>query len=335
MPTSLPLQQEESPSSERIVCPCRKLTYGKLLGMFATAPQASFGQLKELYSFSDRCTSCEIDIRDLLLEYQAGRLIPQTGKVPLNLRLRQTLKTWRKKWAQYRNRRNSRRRTGLFVVRDQEKESKVALANVAFPEDVSNRNGGSLRYSAVLYRSDGTKLAAADGQLKNGASHLYSLPELFPQATLPEVFHGSIFIDFLAIRELGSLRPYCLLTTRQSNEKLGAWHYHDKYRTDSPPGYYHVSHVFLAGAKCWIAASNPLDKPVKSAVFLKCFGETKKAEIEIAPFGSLWAPIEELFGLQETREDGSSLFWIQERLPLMLWFSWQQKNSNVWIVQHH
>ena len=56
------------------MCACRKTTYGQLLEMFESAPQASFGQLKELYRFGDRCTSCEIEVRDMLHDFQSGRL---------------------------------------------------------------------------------------------------------------------------------------------------------------------------------------------------------------------------------------------------------------------
>ena len=128
------------------MCACRKTTYGQLLEMFESVPQASFGQLKELYKFGDRCTSCEIEVRDMLDDFQKGRLQRRNGRLPLRVWVRLF---WQRRQAfreAKERQKTALRRAGLFVISDDRIESVLVLSNVGFPEDQRNANGRRVEF---------------------------------------------------------------------------------------------------------------------------------------------------------------------------------------------
>ena len=226
------LQYLSSPSSvrrspETIVCACRKTTYGQLLEMFESVPQASFGQLKDLYKFGDRCTSCEIEVRDMLDDFQKGRLQRRNGRLPLRVWVR-LFRQRRQAFREAKERQKTAlRRAGLFVISDDRIESVLVLSNVGFPEDKRNANGRRVAFKALLYDAGGQRVAESDQSLRNGASRDYSLEQLFPNVQIPKPFVGCLYLDFYRLWELGSLRPYCLFRDKKG---CSLWHYHDKYR---------------------------------------------------------------------------------------------------------
>jgi bacterioferritin-associated ferredoxin len=319
-------------SAEIVVCACRKTTYGQLLEMFESAPQASFGQLKELYRIGDRCTSCEIEVRDMLHDFQTGRLKTRPGRLPLRLRLqlfrqrRQTLRESRKR------QKTSLRRAGLFVLSDDRIESVLVLSNVGFPEDRRNPNGRRVDFKALLYNTEGKLVAEESHSLQNGASRDYTLEQLFPGSSIARPFAGCLYLDFFRLWELGSLRPYCLFRDKKG---CSLWHYHDKYRGNQNVGYYHASPIFLAGNRCWLMACNLLEKPYRSPAFLTLNGQTSRSEIEIPGMGTMWAPVESFFEIDSPAEDRSSVFWLENRDPVMVWFAWEKVGEGIWTVQHH
>ena len=34
-------------------------------------------------------------------------------------------------------------------------------------------------------------------------------------------------------------------------------------------------------------------------------------------------------------EDKSSVFWLENRDPIMVWFAWEKPGEGIWTVQHH
>jgi bacterioferritin-associated ferredoxin len=326
----------ESPggrSPETIVCACRKTTCGRLLEMFESAPQASFGQLKELYRIGDRCTSCEIEVRDMLHDFQTGRLKGRPGRLPLRLRLR-LFRQRRQAFREAKERQKTAlRRAGLFVISDDRIESVLVLANVGFPEDQRNANGRRVEFKALLYDAGGQSIAESDQSLPNGASRDYTLEQLFPNAPIPKPFVGCLYLDFYRLWELGSLRPYCLFRDKKGSS---LWHYHDKYRGVQNVGYYHASPVFLDGRRCWLMACNLMEKPYSSRAFLSVNGQTLNTEVEITGMGTLWAPLDALFRTQSPpAQDPTSVFWLENRDPIMVWFAWEKPGEGIWTVQHH
>jgi hypothetical protein len=319
-------------SPETIVCACRKTTYGQLLGMFDSAPQASFGQLKELYRFGDRCTSCEIEVRDMLHDFQTGRLQTRHGRLPFRLWVR-LFRRRRQAFREAKERqKTSVRRAGLFVISDDRIESVLVLSNVGFPEDPRNPNGSRVDFKAMLYDAGGQLVAESSHALRNGASQDYSLEQLFPRSRITKPFVGCLYLDFFRLWELGSLRPYCLFRDRKGST---LWHYHDKYRGNQNVGYYHASPIFLTGKRCWVMACNLMEKPYRSPVFLTVGGQTLRSELEIPGMGTIWAPVESFFQAHPPAEDASSVFWFENRDPMMVWFAWEKPGEGIWTVQHH
>ena len=314
------------------MCACRKTTYGQLLEMFESAPQASFGQLKELYRFGDRCTSCEIEVRDMLHDFQSGRLQIRHGRLPLRLRVR-LLRQRRQAFREAKERQKTAlRRAGLFVISDDRVESVLALSNVGFPEDKRNPNGRRVEFKALLYDAGGQLVAESNHSLGNGASRDYTLERLFPGVQIRKPFVGCLYLDFYRLWELGSLRPYCLFRDRKGST---LWHYHDKYRGNQNVGYYHASPIFLAGKRCWVMACNLMEKAYRSPAFLTVTGKTLQTELEIPGMGTIWAPVESFFQADPPAEDTSSVFWFENRDPVMVWFAWEKPGEGIWTVQHH
>jgi bacterioferritin-associated ferredoxin len=327
---STPKLERRSP--ETVVCACRKTTYGQLLQMFESAPQASFGQLKELYRFGDRCTSCEIEVRDMLHDFKGGRLQRRNGRLPWRLRLR-LLRKRREAFLEAKERqKTSLRRAGLFVISDDRVESMLVLSNVGFPEDRRNPNGRRVEFKAQLHNAGGQLIAESSHSLRNGASRDYTLERLFPERRIARPFVGCLYLEFRQLWELGSLRPYCLFRDREGST---LWHYHDKYRGNQNVGYYHASPIFLAGRRCWLMACNLMEQPYRSPAFLTVAGETARTEIEIPAMGTIWAPVESLFQTDAPAEDLSSVFWFENRDPIMVWFAWEKPGEGIWTVQHH
>lgn len=315
------------------MCACRKTTYGQLLEMFESVPQASFGQLKDLYKFGDRCTSCEIEVRDMLDDFQKGRLQRRNGRLPLRVWVR-LFRQRRQAFREAKERQKTAlRRAGLFVISDDRIESVLVLSNVGFPEDKRNANGRRVAFKALLYDAGGQRVAESDQSLRNGASRDYSLEQLFPNVLIPKPFVGCLYLDFFRLWELGSLRPYCLFRDKKG---CSLWHYHDKYRGVQNVGYYHASPVFLDGRRCWLMACNLMEKPYSSRAFLSVNGQTLNTEVEIAGMGTLWAPLDSLFRTHSPpAQDPSSVFWLENRDPIMVWFAWEKRGEGIWTVQHH
>lgn len=175
--------------------------------MFESVPQASFGQLKDLYKFGDRCTSCEIEVRDMLDDFQKGRLQRRNGRLPLRVWIR-LFRQRRQAFREAKERQKTAlRRAGLFVISDDRIESVLVLSNVGFPEDKRNANGRRVAFKALLYDAGGQRVAESDQSLRNGASRDYSLEQLFPNVLIPKPFVGCLYLDFFRLWELGVAAP--------------------------------------------------------------------------------------------------------------------------------
>jgi hypothetical protein len=83
-------------------------------------------------------------------------------------------------------------------------------------------------------------------------------------------------------------------------------------------------------------ACNLMEKPYSSQAFLTVGGQTARTEVEIPGMGTLWAPLDTLFQTHSPAcEDASSVFWLENRDPIMVWFAWEKPGEGIWTVQHH
>ena len=175
-------------------------------------------------------------------------------------------------------------------------------------------------------------MAESNHSLGNGASRDYTLERLFPGVQIRKPFVGCLHLDFYRLWELGSLRPYCLFRDRKGST---LWHYHDKYRGNQNVGYYHASPIFLDGKRCWLMACNLMEKAVPFAGLSLRQRSNPEHRVGNPGMGTIWAPVESFFQADPPAEDASSVFWFENRDPVMVWFAWEKPGEGIWTVQHH
>jgi bacterioferritin-associated ferredoxin len=319
------------------VCNCFGITEEQLEAIFEETKGADFESLKKYYKVGSRCSACEIEVKDMLGEYRdrcrrvGGTL--GSGRVPLARRFRSLtdfLRTEFRYWSRD-------RRFGMFVVRNEVVESSLVLSNLVFPEDRRNVNGEKSDYCVSLYDPAGKLIARrTDLSIASGHSVEHRLSELFPDFKDP--FSGVLYVDFLHLREKGSLRPYCCFLHNKVNGKfIGRWHYHDQYIRKGKGGYWHNTHPFQPGKTCWMALANPIDTPYVSKVILRWKGRLIERQLTLPPNGSIWASLPEYFGVHpaEGEDDPAAMMWLDNPAALMVWFFWHKHDGHIWTAQHH
>lgn len=333
-PADLP---DAGPPGRRNVCNCFQVTYDDVQKMLRETNGASMETLKKYYQVGTRCTSCEYEIKDLITVYheeqRQGELVLGGVGVPLGRRIGTAYRRIKLDVL----RRLIARRYGIFVLRREDMESSLVLSNMQFPEDCTNANGPAISFRVVLFDRAGQNVARSRTlKLGNNESREFWLVDLFPG--LKGNLTGMLFIDYGVLTQVGSLRPYCCLNFRRMNgEFQGRWHYHDKFRTEPYNGYYHCNHPLVIGQVCYLAASNPIDQPYRSRVFMRTTdGRERETTIEIPPYGSLWRSVTELFPeIPDDHGESNALLWFENNQALMVWFFWHKQNDDIWLVQHH
>jgi len=322
----------------RNVCNCYQVTFERMQSILHETNGASFEVLRENYQVGSRCTSCEYEIKDMVRGWQeehARGVVAMAGvRLPLGRRLGAS---WRRLKTAIRHH-FTLRRFAVFVLRRQDMSTSLALSNLAFPEDRTNVNGKRVEFMVTLFDSEGRRLARQTGLvLRDNCSVELSLEELFPSVTGDVT--GMMIIDFRSLRQVGSLRPFCVLCFTHGNPpRPGRWHYHDKYALHDYNGHYHCNHPFPSNQDCWMAISNPLARRYSSAVHVRLAdGTTVSRNVDVPAYGSMWVELRSFFGLHRAPEwsDPNALVWFEEHKRLMVWFAWKQRSDGRWIVQHH
>jgi bacterioferritin-associated ferredoxin len=309
---------ENSPlaAEKRNVCNCFQVSYDNLQAMLDATNGAGFETLKRYYQVGSRCTSCEYEIKDLVTVYRDERRLGHIGvgggAVPFRRRLERA----------YRGLRDAFRRR----------------LTLPFPEDRANANGREVVFHLTLFDAAGRVLAQRRGlRLASGASREDSLEELF--GALPGSFHGMLFLDYAALHQVGSLRPYCCFNfDRTPTGFAGRWHYHDKYSLADYNGHFHNNHPLFPGQECWMAVSNPCAAPYAGTVSLRTAdGRVWRRRVDLPPHGSWWSRVRDLFAdpAPPPATDPNALLWFDHNQRLMVWFFWHKPESRTWLVQHH
>lgn len=321
----------------RNVCNCFQITYEAMERILQQTDGAGFEELKKHYQVGTRCTSCEYEIKDMIRVYREERARGVIGVGGAHIPLGRRVGTWFRDFKTSIRHHMTVRRFGIFVIRQGGISSSLVLSNLDFPEDARNANGAAVRFSVILFDAQGRQLARRDGlELPAGHSGEWSLEELFPQ--VKGDFFGMAFIDYRVLKQVGSLRPYCVLHYAHGDPpRPGRWHYHDKYSVTDYNGHYHCNHPLPAGQECFLALSNPVDRPYASAVHLRRGdGALVTRQIELPPLGSAWIDVRALFGIAEpvAQGDSNALLWFESNQRLMVWCFWRT-GGGVWLVQHH
>jgi len=253
----------------RNVCNCFQISCEDMNQILSETNGASFDLLRRHYQVGTRCTSCEYEIKDMIKVFREEREQGMLGFAGMGIPLGRRIGTWYRDFKTAILHHLTLRRFAIFVMRKQELSTSLVLSNLDFPEDICNANGSAVDFSVTLFDSAGKRLARRVGlSLPANRSAEYSLEELFPDVR--DDFFGMIFVDFRVLRQVGSLRPYCVLNfTHGHPARSGRWHYHDKYSLTDYNGHYHCNHPLPAGQECWIALSNPVERPYRSAVHLR------------------------------------------------------------------
>ncbi len=322
----------------RNVCNCFQVTYEDMERILQETDGASFEALKLHYQVGTRCTSCEYEIKDMIRVYAEERARGSLGVPGVRIPLGRRLGTWYREFKTSIRHHLTLRRFAIFVIRRQGLASSLVLSNLDFPEDARNANGERIRFNATLFDAAGVQVGRATGlALEAGRSREYTLDELFPG--LQGEIAGMLVIDFRVLRQVGSLRPYCVLNyTHGDPPRPGRWHYHDKYSTADYNGHYHCNHPLPAGQECWLALSNPVDRPYRSDVHLRLSdGRVVTRHIDLPALASAWIEVRALFGIVEpaTQGDGNALLWFDSNQRLMVWCFWRKVAEGLWLVQHH
>lgn len=329
---------DESQQTRRNVCNCFQITYEKMQRIVDETNGASFEILRDNYQVGSRCTSCEYEIKDMVRVWKEEQVQGMVGiagaRIPLGRRLGAS---WRHMKTAIRHH-FTVRRFAIFMIRRNDISTSLVLSNLAFPEDRFNVNGKQVEFAVTLFDVDGRRIARRTGLvLGDGCSLELSLAELFPNVRGD--ITGMMLIDYRLLRQVGSLRPYCVFNfTHGVPARPGRWHYHDKYAAHDYNGHYHCNHPFPAGQECWMAISNPLARTYSSDVHLRLAdGTTISRTVDVPPLGSMWVELRSFFGIQRPTvwSDANALLWFEDKQRLMVWFAWKQLSDSRWIVQHH
>lgn len=326
------------PTPRRNVCQCAEISYERMREILDETRGAPYEVLQEHYQVGGRCTSCEYEVKDMLKTWREERVFDTVGISKFRISFGRRASTWYRQFKLAILNRLAIRRFAVFVLRKKGLSSSVVLSNLTFPEDRLNVNGESVHFSATLRGEGGALLAQRIGlKLSANQSAEYSLEQLFPSVCGDVI--GTVYIDFSSLRAVGSLRPYCVFNFAHSDPpRTGRWHYHDKYAAHDYNGHYHCNHPFPAGEDCWMAISNPLDRPYRSKIHFRASdGVIRSTELTIPPLGSQWQQVRELFKVSHPTDwfDGNALVWFESQQRLMVWWFWKTRASGLWIVQHH
>jgi bacterioferritin-associated ferredoxin len=320
------------------ICQCFKIKPDDLTKIATENNCYDFYSLRSYFDVGSRCTACEVEVLDHLVELQRELKENATAtRIPWMRKARADVKQVKTE-SRFLLRRLLRvpRNFGLFVVRGTGYETELVLSNLTFPEDDKNANGKQVRFDTEVYDSSG-QLLAAQKNLTVLADHsrTFNLKMLAPEA--PPYFHGMLLLRFYGLRETGSLRPYCRFKYNfQDGIYQGGCHYHDQFLKRRHYQHILVTHPLKESLTCWVAFSNPTQEPYTSNAYLQAGKESLKTEFQLPPYGSLWASIPQLFGSKVTdfQDLKNAFFWLDSDAPLMAWFFWQKEEQNVWSVQH-
>jgi bacterioferritin-associated ferredoxin len=302
-------------------------------------PGLDFRAIKERYGVGSMCSSCEYEAKGLLIEFP----LTQRAKPP-----RPTLRKvvegymgWLRSAQKGGAKRESRSEgktyyTGIFAMRKNGLATRLAVANLTFPEHEANANGGEVRFEAALFGSEGEELGRSrEMVLRDGESREYRLEELFPEVVGELV--GSIYVNFPDLRQTGSLRPYGILVS-ESEAVRARCHYHDKFGCFQEPGYVQNTSPFELGQECWMAVAKCQAKPYETEVGLLLGGRRSTGELKIPAMGSRWVKLEDIFsgdGFVDVRSGEPGLFWLENPQHVMVYFFWYSPSSRTWMGQHH
>lgn len=316
---------------DELLCRCFGITRERLVQLAVRSGTTDFDVLKKYYDIGSRCSSCEIEGRDVLLDVAEGRgsEVETAVDIPLRVRARYAVRRFRREYARLFK---GPRRYGLWVRRDAEIETTLVLSNLTFPDDSRNVNGDVTRFDLVLYDHAGREVGRRPG-LTIGADRSAVIRLSDIAADLPESFVGTLFVDFHRLHELGALRPYC----RFEYGRRAGVHYHDKYSLNPWPGFILSTHANVPGQTWFAALSNPHPKPYRSRAVLRLSDRTLTRDLELAPFGAAWFNAREFFGADAdgAPDDGKGLFYLESSHRLMAWFFWRKESDGVWIAQHN
>ena len=325
----------KSLESSAYLCQCFKITDEALAEIASKAGSCDFDHLRKYYDVGSRCTACEIDARDLLYELSQGR-VQETGRgsAPLGVRLRKQAQV-AKAEAKIRARQVLRwpRRFAVFMVRGEGHESELVLSNLRFPDDTDNANGRAVKFETELRDTRGRAIGSPRRwTLPSDHSRAYPLEALAPE--LSGDFVGTVFLRFYGLRETGSLRPYCRLRHHPTEDGFqGSTHYHDQFLTRAHYQHVMVTHPIVAGQRCWLALSNPVQDVYRSPLHLRAGDRQWTTQIEIPGLGTLWQPVDSLFP-EAPAEAEEAFLWLESEDTLMAWFFWHHTRADVWVAQH-
>ena len=322
-----------------------KITAVQFDEMLAKSEYPTFVGLRETCGVGSVCSACELEAKGTVSDYLT--MHPEKVNVGCKKKRKSGLRddlrfAYRELRAKVRRRLGlsvsdgggiAPRRdyhTGVVFLRQGELETRLAISNLAFPENPVNANGESVIFRATLYGEDGSELGvSSDRPLRNNETVTLTPGELFP--AVRGDFFGGLYVDFVQLRQTGSLRTYGIL------EGPGArCHFHDKFGLRDDPGYYINAAPFQPGETCWMALANCQPRPYESDACLSVGGVVERVPLKIAPMAARWMKLADLFpDLTVPPEGLPALFWLENPQHIMLYFFWQHDATGHWIAQHH
>jgi bacterioferritin-associated ferredoxin len=327
------------------LCHCMRITQNRFEQILEEEPAPTYHCLNEKYGIGSVCSACEYEAKGVLTDYLL--LHPEkNGKTPRAQGIRTDLK---EAWRQLRERfapsppPAPKRRppapkayhTGIFFMRRDGLESHLVVSNLRFPEHAKNINGQAATFRAKIFGEEGRELALSSPiAVPDGGSLELSPGDLFPD--LAGEFTGGLYVEYDALAQTGSLRPYGVLVNT-SNESRARCHYHDKYGFHPDPGYFQNSSPFEPGQTCWMALANCQAATYETEVHAK-FGRRRfQAAMSVAPMASRWVKLESLFPDLDlpAAERANGLFWLENPQHVMVYFFWFNERSRTWLGQHH
>lgn len=322
------------------ICQCFKVTEEDLLAKARSSGCYDFDELRRYYHIGSRCTSCEVEIRDLLHEVQHERTPGGSGSgIPLIRRVQAALRPL-PRYTRFLVRKALRipRRFEVFAVKGPGFASELVLSNLTFPDDASNANGDKVRFDIMLRDHNGKVIGGRKREQIRADQSLVFPIDLLSQK-IGEKFFGTVAVRFYGLRETGSLRPYCRLRYKMAySAEMGSCHYHDQFTQRRHYQHVVVTHPLLKEEICWIALSNPVAASYNSRAHLEGKSSRLTTEVVIPPNGAIWSSISELFGAQAVADflnsNPNSYFWLESDAPLMAWFFWHNLRTNAWSAQH-
>jgi bacterioferritin-associated ferredoxin len=168
------------------LCHCLKITAPQFEAILDKTACPSFALMRERHGVGSICSACELEAKGVVADYVAmhpeclhrreglrstvGRAVRQVrqrlGLAP-NPAAPRPLKDYH---------------SGVFFMRRDGLETRLALANIPFPEHTSNANGDEVRFRATLHGDDGARLGVSDERvLRSGAAVALSAADLFPE----------------------------------------------------------------------------------------------------------------------------------------------------------